>query len=393
MRETKFKQTEAGLIPVDWKLSTLGEISRDPSYGVSAEAIPFNGKDKYIRITDIDDISGAFVPNPLASPAFYSDQHVVQENDLLVARTGASVGKSYLYNKKDGNLVYAGFLMKLNIYAAYAKYVFYSTRTSRYKSWVSSESARTGQPGLNLEQLKCYLIPIPHKDEQLRIAKALTDIDLLISSLTKLIEKKQNIKTATMQQLLTGKKRLEGFTEPGVEKKIGEIVCVSKGQSLQSKNFLNGNVPVVAGGQMYAGFHNIANHSNASVTISASGAYAGYVWLHEYPIFASDCSVIEGNDDVDIHFIYYVLKLKQKEIYQAQTGGAQPHIHPKDIEPIRIVLPFKDCKPYLNEQKAVANILNDMDKEITMLEQKRAKYEAIKKGMMQELLTGRIRLV
>ena len=196
-----------------------------------------------------------------------------------------------------------------------------------------------------------------------------------------------------MQQLLTGKKRLEGFSEPWVETEIGDIIKIYKGQSLQSKNFINGNVPVVAGGQTYAGFHNLANHKKTSVTISASGAYAGYVWLHEYPIFASDCSVIEGNDNVDIHFLYNVLKLKQNEIYKSQTGGAQPHIHPKDIEPIKIVIPFKNGKPLIEEQSAIATILSDMDAEISALEKKKAKYEFIKNGMMQELLTGKIRLI
>ena len=88
-----------------------------------------------------------------------------------------------------------------------------------------------------------------------------------------------------------------------------------------------------------------------------------------------------------------MLKLKQNEIYKAQTGGAQPHIHPKDVEPIKIVLPYKDGKPFIDEQIAIANILTDMDKDVVALEQKLAKYEAIKKGMMQELLTGKICLV
>jgi type I restriction enzyme S subunit len=160
-----------------------------------------------------------------------------------------------------------------------------------------------------------------------------------------------------------------------------------KGQSLQSKDFIMGSVPVIAGGQSYAGYHNRYNHDKTCVTISASGAYAGYVWLHEYPIFASDCSVIEGNENVDIYFLYNILKMKQEIIYQSQTGGAQPHIHPKDIAPIRIDIPS------IEEQKAIALILIDMDKEIVTLETKKIKYEAIKQGMMQELLTGKIRLV
>ena len=380
MIETKFKQTEIGLIPEDWEVKTLGEVCQNALYGVGAEAIAYNGVDKYIRITDIDDISGAYKPNPLASPSFYFDQHVVKENDLLVARTGASVGKSYLYNTTDGNLIFAGFLMKLNVCNANSQYVFYTTKTGRYMSWVASESARTGQPGLNLEQLKCFQIPFPPLAEQVKIAKTFSDVDALIA-------KKRDIKQGTMQQLLTGKKRLPGFTDEWKEKEIGEVVKIMKGQSLQSKDFVNGTIPVVAGGQSYAGYHNTANHIETCITISASGAYAGYIWLHNYPIFASDCSVMEGNDNVDVYFLYNVLKLNQDVIYKAQTGGAQPHIHPKDIAPLKVLCPS------LSEQQAIATILTDMDNEIQALEAKRDKYTAIKQGMMQELLTGKIRLV
>jgi len=387
MIETKFKQTEIGLIPEDWEVKTLGEVCQNALYGVGAEAIAYNGVDKYIRITDIDDISGAYKPNPLASPSFYFDQHVVKENDLLVARTGASVGKSYLYNPTDGNLIFAGFLMKLNVCNANSQYVFYTTKTGRYMSWVASESARTGQPGLNLEQLKCFQIPFPPLAEQVKIAKTLSDVDALISDLDALIAKKRDIKQGTMQQLLTGKKRLPGFTDEWKEKEIGEVVKIMKGQSLQSKDFVNGTIPVVAGGQSYAGYHNTANHIETCITISASGAYAGYIWLHNYPIFASDCSVMEGNDNVDVYFLYNVLKLNQDVIYKAQTGGAQPHIHPKDIAPLKVLCPS------LSEQQAIATILTDMDNEIQALEAKRDKYTAIKQGMMQELLTGKIRLV
>ena len=96
---------------------------------------------------------------------------------------------------------------------------------------------------------------------------------------------------------------------------------------------------------------------------------------------------MEGNDNVDVYFLYNVLKLNQDVIYKAQTGGAQPHIHPKDIAPLKVLCPS------LSEQQAIATILTDMDNEIQALEAKRDKYTAIKQGMMQELLTGKIRLV
>lgn len=389
MKETNFKHTDIGLIPHDWVVKTIESISKDFAYGVGAEAVEFDGVNKYIRITDIDDFSGKYSPSPVVSPSFFYESHLVKENDILIARTGASVGKTYLYEPDDGLLIYAGFLMKINIDNANARYVFYQTKGSLYKSWVIQESARTGQPGLNLEQLKTFQIPFPkNNDEQRRIAEALLNIDQLLDAMDAQIAKKEAIKTGAMQQLLTGKTRLAGFTEPWNEKTIGEMVGkICRGQSLQSKDFIHGYIPVVAGGKQYAGFHNIANHINRTITISGSGANAGYISLHNVPIFATDCSVIDECDNFSLDYIYFLLQFNQANIYKMQTGGAQPHIYPKDVAAIRC-----NITTSVTEQKAIAEVLSNMDAEIQALQDERNKYALIKQGMMQELLTGKTRI-
>ncbi|WP_407456502.1 restriction endonuclease subunit S [Fibrobacter sp.] len=204
-----YKMTELGMIPIDWDVKNLGSITQNCSYGVSAEAVSFNGRTKYIRITDIDDDSHRFIPSPLTSPSFYENKHVVQENDLLIARTGASVGKTYLYDSKDGKLIFAGFLIKMNVCEANSKFVFYSTLTKYYQDWIVSESARTGQPGVNLQQMKKLQIALPPTiEEQTAIANVLSDMDTEISALETKLEKYRTLKTGMMQQLLTGKIRL-----------------------------------------------------------------------------------------------------------------------------------------------------------------------------------------
>jgi type I restriction enzyme S subunit len=141
-------------------------------------------------------------------------------------------------------------------------------------------------------------------------------------------------------------------------------------------------------GKTPAYYHNKSNRSGKTITISASGASAGYVAFHSRPIFASDCSTISENKNFDIQYLYYSLKNLQDKIYQAQTGGAQPHIHPKDIAKIQINFPVS-----LDEQKAIAQVLSDMETEIEHLELVLNKFLLIKQGMMKELLTGRIRLI
>ena len=206
---SKFKQTELGLIPEDWDVIELGEISANIGYGLGAAAISYDGENKYIRITDIDERTRKFSPSPLSSPTFFLDSFHVNEGDILFARTGASVGKSYLYNKNDGRLIFAGFLIRFNIVNAIPEYVYYHTFTRKYNEWILSESARTGQPGVNVEQLKSFQIPFP-KDfaEQTAIAQVLTDMDNEISQLEADRNKYEQIKAGMMQQLLTGKVRL-----------------------------------------------------------------------------------------------------------------------------------------------------------------------------------------
>ena len=244
------------------------------------------------------------------------------------------------------------------------------------------------QPKLALGRIAKFIVAIPKNiEEQRAIAEVLSDVDGLIASLEALIAKKRAIKQATMQQLLTGKTRLPGFSGDWETKRLGEIAKIQKGSLITEKNVAPGTIPVIAGGQKPAYYHNNANRTGKTITVSASGAYAGYVALHNEPIFASDCSTISESSSYSIEFINYYLVLNQNVIYSVQTGGAQPHCYPTDLMPMPIDVPD------IEEQRAIASVLSDMDTEITALEQRRDKAVAIKQGMMQQLLTGKVRLL
>jgi type I restriction enzyme S subunit len=246
---------------------------------------------------------------------------------------------------------------------------------------IDSFQSGGNRQGLNIGQIKMFLIPKPPSlSEQTAIATALSDADALINSLEKLIAKKRNVKQGAMQKLLQPK---EGWEV----KKLGEVVPIRKGQLITESTTVFGNIPVIAGGKTPAYFHNKPNRSGRTITISGSGASAGYVAFHSYPIFASDCSTIEEHKDYSIEYVFYLLQLLQDKIYKMQTGGAQPHIHPSDLNPIEVSFPKKE------KQVEIATILSDMDDEIAALETKLEKYRNIKLGMMQNLLTGKIRLV
>ena len=162
----------------EWELKELDNISGGSSYGMNAAAIPFDGHNKYIRITDIDEVSRLFTPNPVTSPdGSLSNDYKLQEGDLLFARTGASVGKSYLYKNSDGNLFFAGFLIRFKIDRADPAFVFYSTLTRKYQIWVVKMSMRSGQPGINAKEYGALPISLPSLEEQKKIAGFLSAVD------------------------------------------------------------------------------------------------------------------------------------------------------------------------------------------------------------------------
>ena len=218
-------------------------------------------------------------------------------------------------------------------------------------------------------QLSELMLDIPSKDKQSVISKALYSLEKHISNLEQLICKQESIKKTTLKMLLTPQSNW-------IHTNIGSLVTVLRGESLQSKNFVSGNIPVVAGGVGIAGYHNKSNRPGNTITISASGANAGFINFYKEPIFATDCSTISETNSLDTLFLYYVLKSKQDSIFKMQTGGAQPHVHPKDISRINIFI------PNLEEQQRIATQLSEIDAHIENLKQQLAKQRAIKQGLM-----------
>ena len=207
-----YKQTEVGVIPEDWEVKSLGEcLSDQPRYGINAPAAKYSDcLPVYIRITDISE-DGRFSPDKLASvdnPG--SNNYYLDEGDIVFARTGASVGKSYRYKSQDGPLVYAGFLIRIRTSEQILLPAFLSSyvNTRTYWNWVQMVSMRSGQPGINGKQFKQLPVPIPSKAEQTAIASVLSDMDEEITSLEEKLSKLRQIKQGMMQELLTGMIRL-----------------------------------------------------------------------------------------------------------------------------------------------------------------------------------------
>ncbi|OBX26818.1 type I restriction enzyme S subunit [Gelidibacter algens] len=184
----------------DWEEQKLGDISSNISYGMNAAATTYDGQNKYLRITDIDEFSNGLNVDKLTSPnGLLEVKFRVKEGDILFARTGASVGKSYLYRLPDGILYFAGFLIRFHIKEALPAFVYLQTQTSKYNKWVKIMSMRSGQPGINAEEYKTFKILLPCKEEQQKIANYLSAIDSKIETITQQIDKTQAFKKGLLQ--------------------------------------------------------------------------------------------------------------------------------------------------------------------------------------------------
>ena len=204
----------------EWEETSLGKLSTNYKYGINAAAIPYDGTNKYLRITDIDENTRMFSQEDLTSPGTdlsCCNEYLLEEGDITIARTGASVGKSYIYHLSDGKVYFAGFLIRTRLNENVDKdYVFYSTLTDKYAKYIRLVSQRSGQPGVNVEELKGYTFNLPcDKAEQQSIASYFQHLDTLIQSTTKKIESLKQVKAASLQSMFPQ----EGGTTPRVRLK------------------------------------------------------------------------------------------------------------------------------------------------------------------------------
>ena len=188
-----------------WEQRKLGEMCGTFEYGLNAAAKEFDGENKYIRITDIDDNSRNFLLSDLSSPDICLEgmaKYRLSSGDIVFARTGASVGKTYIYKEKDGIMYFAGFLIRAKVNQENnAEFVFQNTLSSNYEKYIRITSQRSGQPGVNAQEYAEYTLFVPPKEEQQQIGRFLRGIDTLITLHQRELEKLQNIKKSMLEKM------------------------------------------------------------------------------------------------------------------------------------------------------------------------------------------------
>lgn len=217
---------------------------------MNAAAKNYDGVNKYIRITDIDEASSTYTDKDIVSPdGVLTDNYLVNNRDILLARTGASTGKSYLYKKSDGKLYYAGFLIRANVTTHDPYFVFSQLHTHRYWRWVSIMSARSGQPGINSQEYSSFPIYTTSIEEENKIAKLLSLLDERIATQNKIIEDLKKLKSAIIEKEYSNKTKsfsrlgdfIEQISKRNKDRAIHNVLSVSNSQGFiqQSEQFEN----------------------------------------------------------------------------------------------------------------------------------------------------------
>ncbi len=394
MKGTKFKDTEIGQIHEEWRICNFGDIftffsnntlSRD-MLGERGDMHNVHYGDVLIKYGSTLDVEKESIPS-IKEEYCYKSTNKIEDGDVIIADTAEdeTVGKACEILNVGSRYIVSGLHTiwvrpKGNLFAA--KYLGYAMNGTTYHNQLLPLIQGTKVSSISKAAIKDTCIIVPPINEQHRIASALTSIDNLISSLGKLIEKKKNIKQGTMQQLLTGKTRLKGFDEPWVEKKLGELFEIGNGKDY--KNLKSGPIPVFGTGGLMT-YVNEYLYDGETICIGRKGTidkpqyHKGKIWTVDTLFYTYRFK------DIDVKYLYYLSTTINWNEYNTATGV--PSLTSQNILKIKVVLPLEE------EQQAIATILTKMDDEITALEAKKTKYEAIKQGMMQQLLTGKIRLI
>lgn len=397
-----------------WKYKILGEISSSIEYGLNASAKDFDGIHKYLRITDIDDSSRLFLTDKLSSPDVNFteenyENYKLQKNDLLFARTGASVGKTYLYRESDGEVYYAGFLIRARLHDSYdGNFVFQQTLTDKYKQFTEITSQRSGQPGINGKEYGNWKIGMTSYSEQSAIGSLFRTLDDLLTSYKDNLANYQSLKSTMISKMFpkTGQTvpeiRLDGFEGEWEVQTLKELASFSKGNGYTKNDLVNSGEEIILYGRLYTNYQTVISKVNTFVTTVKANAViskGGEVIVPASGESAEDISrasvvdksgVILGGDlniiypdENKVDSIFLALTIsngsQQKELIKRAQGKSIVHLRNNDLE--KVVLHY----PSLKEQQAIGSYFSNLDNLIAAHQEKISQLETLKKKLLQDM--------
>ncbi len=380
----------------EWMKCKFGEIATGFDYGMNAAAKPYDGQNKYIRITDIDEASSTYNNSSIVSPdGILSENYVVNEGDILLARTGASTGKSYLYRKSDGKLYYAGFLIRANVAEHNPYFVFSQLHTYRYWRWVSIMSARSGQPGINSLEYASFPIFTTTLKEENKISSLLSLIDERITTQNKIIEKYESLIQAIIYQ-----KKMDGIREGNWQKtELSKVL-----QERTEKN-INGyticSVSVSQGvinqieylGRSFAAketsHYNVVKYGDIVYTKSPTGDFPYGIVKRSYIKNAVAVSPLYGvykpiNDNIGVILHFYFMQSNNafNYLHPLIQKGAKNTINITNARFLENSIPLPKTE---DEVVYIANVLTSIQTKIDVEKSLLCSYEKEKQYLLRQM--------
>ena len=419
-----YTQTDVGVIPEDWDVKSVRELAQITTgpFGTLLKASEYSGIEgvPLISVGEVGDGSFRVTQHtPLVPPSVVRrlPQYLLRTGDIVFGRKGAVERSALVTESEDGWFLGSDGIRVRPMRGCFPSYLACQFQRYEVKTWLLQNATGTTMPSLNQGILGRAQIPYAPLPEQRAIAAALSDVDALLEGLTRLIAKKRDLKQAAMQQLLTGQTRLPGFRGEWKMKRLGEVGSVLRGVSYRGNSDLSGydtvrtkrllrsnnvqNAVVVTSEVQYVdaarvSYSQVLSKNDILICMAnGSKSLVGKAGLfvvndgYEYTFGA-----FMGCFRTDAAFAHprFVFSLFQTGRYRDYVsnflaGSSINNLRPSLIASLDFIFPA------LPEQTAIATVLSDMDAELSALEARRAKTLDIKQAMMQELLTGRIRLV
>ena len=338
----------------EWEKTKFGDIATGFDYGMNAAAKNYDGVNKYIRITDIDEASSTYTDKDIVSPdGVLTDNYLVNNRDILLARTGASTGKSYLYKKSDGKLYYAGFLIRANVTTHDPYFVFSQLHTHRYWRWVSIMSARSGQPGINSQEYSSFPIYTTSIEEESKIAKLLSLLDERIATQNKIIDKLQSLIKGIAQHCI--KELINGWEYV----RLGDICKITTGKLDANAQVENGQYPFFTCAEWPFNIDSYAFDTEA-LLISGNGANLGYINYYKGKFNAYQRTYVVDHFSVNIQYVKWALKvLLPQRIAIEKSSSNTPYIVLSTLADLKIPIPNN------SKQNHIADLMMSFERKLS----------------------------
>ncbi len=368
-----------------WEQRKLGELMESMEYGLNASATQFDGENRYLRITDIDDETRKYTGTNPVSPDVNlekAENYALREGDILFARTGASVGKTYKYQKEDGKVYFAGYLIRGRLKPKEnVDFIYQQTLTAEFSKFVKATSQRSGQPGVNANEYSRYSVWAAPMEEADRVGSLFEELDRRYTLHQRKLEHLKKLKSGLLQKMFPKdgetipEVRFPGFTGDWEQRKFKEVLTVSSGRDYKHLN--EGDIPVYGTGGYMLSVDGALSWENDAIGIGRKGTI-DKPYILKAPFWTVDTLFYSiPKQDFDLNFVFDLFQIIDWKLKDESTGV--PSLSKTTIDKTQVWVPSYE------EQVAIGCTLATFDNLITLHQRKLDHLKRLKQGLLQQM--------